>query len=444
MVSAAPSYRKIWIISYPIILSLLAQNVIGVVDTAFLGRVGEIELGASAIGGMFYHAIFMMGFGFGTGAQILMARRNGEKNYLQVGKIFDHTLYIFLLFSVLIVLFVLFFSPKLLGSIMSSQEVFEASVKYLNYRVWGILFAFTNVAFRAYFVGTAKTGLLGWSAGIMAFVNILLDYGLIFGNLGMPKMGIEGAALASVIAEFISCIFFIMASLMNKSRKKYLIFRFPKFDFAIVSRVWNLSAFIMLQHFASLGGWFVFFLMIEQTGETPLAISNIIRSLYLLLMIHVWSFSASVTSLVSYAIGEGNKDAVFPIIAKFNRLSIFISLVIIGISVFIPEMLIRVYTNDHNLINGAIPVLYVVIFALIPLAASINWFSAVSGTANTKAALGIEMATMFIYLTYVFLVVIVFNASLPVIWFSEYVYIITIGLFSYLYMKFGRWREREI
>jgi Na+-driven multidrug efflux pump len=200
----------------------------------------------------------------------------------------------------------------------------------------------------------------------------------------------------------------------------------------------------MLQHFASLGGWFIFFLMIEQTGETPLAISNIIRSLYLLLMIHVWSFSASVTSMVSNAIGEGNKDAVFPIIGKFNRLSMFISVVIIGCSVFVPELLIRIYTNDQHLIAGAVPVLYVVIFALIPLAASINWFSAVSGTANTKVALGIELITMLIYLSYVFLAVIVFEASLPVIWLSEYVYISTIGLLSFLYMRYGRWREKVI
>ncbi|MDD2633839.1 MAG: MATE family efflux transporter, partial [Bacteroidales bacterium] len=59
--ASVPSYRKIWNLSYPIILSLLAQNLIAVIDTAFLGRVGEIELGASAIGGLFYYWIFMLG-----------------------------------------------------------------------------------------------------------------------------------------------------------------------------------------------------------------------------------------------------------------------------------------------------------------------------------------------------------------------------------------------
>ncbi|HPK04913.1 MAG TPA: MATE family efflux transporter, partial [Bacteroidales bacterium] len=62
-----PSYRQIWRISYPLILSLLAQNVINVTDTAFMGRVGEVELGATAIAGIFYVVLYMLGFGFSIG-----------------------------------------------------------------------------------------------------------------------------------------------------------------------------------------------------------------------------------------------------------------------------------------------------------------------------------------------------------------------------------------
>ena len=79
--------KQIWNVSYPIFLSLLAQNVINVTDTAFLGRVGEIELGASAMGGLYYICAFTIAFGFSTGSQIIMARRNGERNYKEVGPV---------------------------------------------------------------------------------------------------------------------------------------------------------------------------------------------------------------------------------------------------------------------------------------------------------------------------------------------------------------------
>lgn len=89
------SNRQIWQIAYPILISLIMEQLIGMTDTAFMGRVGEIELGASAIAGVYYLAIFMLGFGFSVGAQILIARRNGEGNYKMIGGIFYQGLYFF-------------------------------------------------------------------------------------------------------------------------------------------------------------------------------------------------------------------------------------------------------------------------------------------------------------------------------------------------------------
>ena len=77
--------RRIWQITYPIFLGLLAQNIINVTDTAFLGRVGEVALGAAGMGGLYYICIFTIAFGFSTGAQILIARRNGEQRYRTIG-----------------------------------------------------------------------------------------------------------------------------------------------------------------------------------------------------------------------------------------------------------------------------------------------------------------------------------------------------------------------
>ena len=71
---------EIWKVAYPILISLIMEQLIGMTDTAFMGRVGEVELGASAIAGVYYLAIFMLGFGFSIGSQILIARRNGEGN----------------------------------------------------------------------------------------------------------------------------------------------------------------------------------------------------------------------------------------------------------------------------------------------------------------------------------------------------------------------------
>ena len=94
------SYRNIWRVAYPILISLVMEQMIGLTDTAFLGRVGEVELGASAIAIVYYMVLFMIGFGFSIGAQIIIGRRNGEGNMRDTGKVFWHGLYFVLGLSV--------------------------------------------------------------------------------------------------------------------------------------------------------------------------------------------------------------------------------------------------------------------------------------------------------------------------------------------------------
>ena len=90
------SYRNIWRVAYPILISLVMEQMIGLTDTAFLGRVGEIELGASAIAIVYYMVLFMTGFGFSLGAQIIIGRRNGEGRFAETGKVFWNGIYFLL------------------------------------------------------------------------------------------------------------------------------------------------------------------------------------------------------------------------------------------------------------------------------------------------------------------------------------------------------------
>ena len=112
------TYKEIWKLTYPIILGYIVQNIISVTDTAFLGHVGEIELGASAIGGLFYILIIMLGFGFSIGAQIITARRCGEKNYTKIGKTTEHSLYFLMCVALLVIVFINPFIPKILTGII--------------------------------------------------------------------------------------------------------------------------------------------------------------------------------------------------------------------------------------------------------------------------------------------------------------------------------------
>ncbi|MDO9153296.1 MAG: MATE family efflux transporter, partial [Paludibacter sp.] len=277
------STKNILKISYPIILTLVAQNVINVTDTAFLGRVSEVALGASAIAGVFYFAVYMVGFGFSQGAQILIGRRNGEENYAQIGPIFNNSLLFNGFFALILFVASIFGMPHLMKVLVSSDNIYIATMEYLDWRIYGYFFVFLNVVFRSFYVGITDTRILTTSAFITAITNIIFDYVLIFGKFGFPELGIAGAAIASVIAEATTLGYLIFHTFFYADLKKYGLFYSLRFDFKTVVQILNLSIFIMFQFFISISTWFVFFIFIERMGERPLAVTNIGRSMYILL-----------------------------------------------------------------------------------------------------------------------------------------------------------------
>lgn len=438
------TYKYIWVVSFPVILSLVAQNFTNLIDTIFLGRVGEVELGASAIGGIFYFTLFTIGFGFSIGAQILISRRNGEKNFTEIGPIFEKTIYFLLLIGIVIVLFTSFISPILMKRVISSPHIYNATFNFLDYRIWGIFFAFINTAFRAFYVGIIKTKYLTYSAIVIAIVNITLDYFLIFGNAGFPKMGISGAAIASVTAEFCSVVFFVIITLIKIDLKKYNLFRFFTKSHGVIKSVFNISVWVMLQNFISLSAWFVFFLIIEQTGEHQLAISNIARSVYIFLLIPIFGFSTTISTITSNLIGENKKDLVLAASKKTVFLSLGITILFLIPSFIFTKEIASLFTNSQFLICDSIASLHVIFISIALAAVAWTLFNTVTGTGNTKIAMFIEFMTIIIYLISVYILAIALKQSLSVVWLSEIVYFIFIGGLSYLYLKKGNWRKITI
>lgn len=328
--------------------------------------------------------------------------------------------------------------------VISSPNIYKATFEFLDYRIWGIFFAFINTAFRAFYVGIIKTKYLTYSAIIIAIVNITLDYMLIFGNFGFPEMGISGAAIASVIAEFCSVVFFIIITLMKIDLKKYGLFIINKNSHGVIKSVFNISVWIMLQNFVSLSAWFVFFLIIEQTGEHQLAISNIARSVYIFLLIPIFGFSTSINTITSNLIGEKREHLVTAAVRKTVFLCLGITVIALIPSFAFTDSIAGLFTKSAVLISDSIGSLHVIFTSI--LLASVAWvlFNSVTGTGNTKIAMIIEFITIVLYLFTVYILAIVFKQSLTVVWLSEIIYFIFIGSLSYLYLKKGNWKKISI
>jgi putative MATE family efflux protein len=421
---------------------MLAQNIIMVTDTAFMGRVGEIELGAAAIGGVYFHVLFMLGFGFATGMQILIARRKGENNLTSIGPVMETGLLFLWTLAAILIVGSQWLTPNIMPGVINHQSLLQPSINFLNIRVYGLIFVFVNVSFRAFHVGTTNTRPLTYGSVIMAASNVVLDYLLIFGKAGFPEMGLEGAALASVISEAVEAIYFIVYNSRSKIRKTYRLFYFKNVDFKLLKHTLNISIFVMLQYFISLSTWFIFFIVIEKTGEQNLASSNIIRSIYSFITIPIWAYAAVTSSFVSSAIGEGCAEQVTAIIAKVVKISFITSLIItLGMGILAKQALM-IYTNNEELINLSLLSMYAILGANIIFSCSCVSFNGVSGTGKTKIAMFIEIISLSFYMTALYLLVHFFPENVALAWLSEFVYWLVLLILALLYLRFGKWREK--
>ncbi|MBT3180839.1 MAG: MATE family efflux transporter, partial [Candidatus Marinimicrobia bacterium] len=319
----------------------------------------------------------------------------------------------------------------------------ETSI-YLKYRSFGIFFAMGNMVFRAFYVGLTKTKVITWSTFVMAAVNIILDYILIFGKLGAPELGVAGAAIASVIAEATALIYFIIYTFVTVKFSDYNLFKFYKPELARLYSILKIAIPIMLQQFLSLSVWFVFFLLIEKIGEMALAVSNIIRSIYVILMIPIWGFATATNTLVSYVIGLGKEDEVISLVYKIAGLTLIGVIGIVSIGLLFPNAILSIYTNDPILIEMGRPALKIVSVGVIFVGLGFIFFNGISGTGRTDVSLSLEVIVLAIYLLYTYILIFIFDANVTLAWSSEIVYGLLLSIVSIIYLIKGNWKNNNI
>lgn len=426
-------------------LGLLAQNIVQLTATYFLGRVGGIEQSAVGLAGIYYIACFTICFGFSIGAQIMISRRNGEQNFDRIGTIVTQGL--MFLFALAFVLYFAsaYISKHVLPDYLNSTEVYEALDTYLSWRTYGFFFAAINVMFRAFYVGIARTKVLTINAIVMALVNLFFDYTLIFGNWGFPELGVAGAGIAAVLSEIASVLFFVIYTFITVDLKKYGFTRI-RFQFFIIKNILKISAFTMVQFLISMSTWFIFFIAIEKQSTQALEITNIVRNFYMIFFIPLNAFATAANTLVGNTMGKGMLSDVIPLIKRISKLSLAMIVAIGLITAFGAEFWISIIApqDDPELVHLTVAPLLVVIGVLPICSISTVVFNAISGTGNTRAALILEMITLVLYIVYIYVVVINIQASVAVCWLTELIYWGFLLIFSVLYFKYAKWQTKIV
>ncbi|CAN5167927.1 MATE family efflux transporter [soil metagenome] len=435
--------KQILGIALPIAASILVPQINFITNNIFLGGIGEQELAVAGITGVYYLVFAVMGFGLNNGLQALIARRAGENKLHEIGNLFNQGIRITLFISSFGIILTYALAPFVFRLTLHDETNVQMAINFLYIRIWGVPFLYLYQMRNALLVGTNQSKYLIYGTLAETITNIVLDYALIYGHFGLPEMGFNGAAVASVIAEATG-LFVMFLVINNRLTKGLNLFKKHPYDPAVTRLILVQSLPLVFQYVISVAGWEFFYILVEHHGERALAISNTMRNIFGLFGCVTWAFAATSSTMVSNIIGQGLHNRVKELIIKIMKLSLGFAIIVVLLLNIAPAFLLSVYGQSDAFITEAVPVVRIVSVALILMSFSTVWLNAVIGTGNTRINLYIESVTITAYCIYAYIVLEVLQMPITIGWTAEWVYWICMFLPAFFYIQSGKWKYKKI
>jgi multidrug resistance protein, MATE family len=428
-------------------LGSAAQNIIALSDSIFLYHYNISQFAAIGIIGSFYLILASIGYGFSRGGQIFIARKYGEKRYQDIGIYFQALLIFEITLSTILYFIINTFSGSILKMLISSPELIKHCSSYLKYRLPGIFFSYIGVVLIALYTAIADTKIILYDTILLGLSNIVLNFILIYGYFGLPEMGIAGSALASTLSEVLAFIVFVIYMIIKRDKlRQFKLFTFDIHYWQKIKDFFSISFPLVLQSALGLSSYFIFFTLIENNSSKDLEISNLIRTVYLILSIPAWGFSAGINTIVSNFIGNQKRQGVIPIIKKTSYMSLLVSMAITIPVVLYPEHLLYPLFGSvkSDLLLQSKPYMVILLPIIGIFSIGTIFFNGLTGTGHTKTALLIQSSFTLFYIIYCFVTIKYLKLDLYWAWSGEWLYWIGILGMVYVYLLTKKWHHKKI
>ena len=380
---ARGSLRELLLLAAPLALMQLSQILMGIVDAAFVGRLGAAELGAAAFANIWSWMIFSLFFGAASVVQTFVAQSHGAGDERGCGAWAWQGLWVVAPATALAAIAAYFAAPFLLSHVGNPPEMVAPSIAYaqpsaIGMAALGVVFVW-NGFFRG--IGDMRTPLI---IGVIANVaNGIGGYALIFGHFGAPKLGIAGAALATAASEFLYAAMLIFAASRPRIVARYDTRpRWP--ERAAFVRMVRTGLPIGGQWVFDAGSFAVFTLILASMGAASVAASHSFIMLVNVSFMISLGVSSATQTLVGRAIGAREPELVVLALKNGMKVALTVSVALAIALTAVPELLMRIFTNDPSVLSLGVSVLRLgAIFQLLD-AVHIVAIGALRGAGDTR------------------------------------------------------------
>ena len=354
-----PVNKLLVTMSLPMVISMIVQALYNIVDSIFVSRLSEDALTAVSMAFPMQNLMISVAVGTGVGINAMLSRALGEKKFEAANKTAENGIFIEVLGYVLFLLIGIFVTKPFFLAQAGAGDIANMGIEYTRICLLMSFGIFMQIGFERILQSTGRTIFTMITQSTGAIINIILDPILIFGLFGMPKMGVAGAAIATVTGQICAAILAITFNL-TKNPDVHISFKGFKPQIIFVKNI--LSVGIPSIIMSSVGSAMTFGMnkILITFSSTAVAVFGVYFKLNSFVFMPVFGLNNGMVPIVSYNYGAQNKKR----LTKTIKLAIMYAVCIMFIGImlfqFIPDVLLKLFDASDHMLEIGIPALRVI------------------------------------------------------------------------------------
>lgn len=390
-------YKKLSIIAIPIMIQYFISTSVNLMDSFMIGKLGDNSVAALGIANQYFFIFNLLLMGINSGCGVLISQFWGEKNIKSIKKILGIVLITGTIASLIFIFGARFFNKNIISIFTEDLNVIKIGAKYLNVVCISYIFMSISLGFGFASRGIEKTILPMVSSAIALIFNIVLNYTFIFGHFEFPKLGVLGAAYATLIARAIEMIFIISFIYFKNHILKSNLKELTNFSNEFYKKTLSVAFPVIINEICWGTGMIMYSIVYGKLGTKSIAAVQICLAVQNVFMTILFAVANASSVMVGNQVGKKDYNKAKYYASNFMKISIITSIIMAFTLYLSTSSILSIYNISPEVRNIAKYMLYIT--ALIMPIKFINVVLIVGimrGGGDAKNALIIELATMWL------------------------------------------------
>ncbi len=424
--------KQMFSLAIPVVLSSFLQRSVGIVDIFLVGGLGASAIAAVGIAQIMVFVVMSLSWGINTGATVLVSQLWGAGRRKESAQAAYQAMLMAVLAALCIMVAGNLFGGKMAAFLGANQEVQQILNDYTPIIFTCIIFTISINVLSGIMHGTGDTKTPLYATLIVNILHVVVAYPLIYGKWGCPALGVKGAAIAVAISESMGAIFLFVRSLV----KRYIV-PSKHLDHRFTSRAIRLGWPIFVDRLLQNAGSMIFAKVILLYGTSVYAAHQVGLAIEAISFMPGYGIAVAAATMVGQNLGAGRPEDARISAYEANRLAVILMAAMGFVFFFFPYVLLRLFTDDPEVIRYGILYMKIVAFAQVPLAITMVLTGSLRGAGDTGFIMFATMAGMWLVrLPVTSLLAIVFQAPIHVVWsVMIFDWLARMGLLSWRYRK---------